>query len=135
MADFHDSTTVAASTGAVFDFLAEVANLPRYFDRMTSAAPGEGEEVTTTASLPDGRSVEGTAWFRVDRPGQRIEWGSEGPSNYHGQLAVTADGDGDGDGSVVTVQLHTTRVDDGNDEVRAGLAQTLTNIKAQVEGD
>lgn len=130
MADFHDSTTVAASAGDLFDFLAEVANLPRYFDRMTSAAPGEGEEVTTTASLPDGRSVEGTAWFRVDRPGQRIEWGSEGPSNYHGQLDVTPDGDG----SQVSVQLHTTRVDEGNEEVRAGLAQTLANIKAQIEG-
>ena len=87
MADYESSTTVAADAGAVFDFLGEVRNLPRYFERMTSAVPGDGDEVEVTADLGD-RQVAGQAWFRADRDRRRLEWGSEGPNDYRGTLAV-----------------------------------------------
>lgn len=70
MTDFEHATDVQAGADALFDYLADVSNLPEYFDRMTSAAPAEGEAVHTTALIdPDGegeRKVEGEAWFRVD---------------------------------------------------------------------
>jgi uncharacterized membrane protein len=129
MADFKASVTVHAAEGALFDYLADVANLPRYFVRMTSATPGDGEEVHTAARLPDGQEVAGDAWFRTDPAAGRIEWGSEGPNSYHGSLEIT-DAAGNAD---VELRVHTTRVADGDSEVQQGVDETLANIKRLVE--
>lgn len=129
MGDFTGSTTVDVPPAALFDYLSEVSNLPHYFTRMTSAQRGDGQEVHTTAKMPDGKEVEGDAWFTVDNQAQRIEWGSEGPNDYHGYVDVTPSGDG----SSVEVHLHTTRVEDGDSQVDDGIRETLTNIKQQAE--
>ena len=137
MADFTGTTTVSVPASALFDYLSDVANLPRYFARMTSAQPGQGQEVKTTAKMPDGTEVQGDAWFRVDPDAQRIEWGSEGPSEYSGYLDVRPAGngnaDGSADGSEVEVHLHTTRVQPGDRQVQDGVEETLANIKSQTE--
>lgn len=52
MVDFRATTTVDAAEGALFDFLSQVGNLPDYFARMTSARPGDAEQVR----VPDGNS-------------------------------------------------------------------------------
>lgn len=130
MADFTGTTSVSVPPATLFDYLSDVGNLPRYFARMTSAVPGDGEEVKTTAKMPDGTEVQGDAWFRVDQGAQRIEWGSEGPSSYAGHLEVRSAGDG----SEVEVHLHTTRVPAGSSEVDDGIAETLASIKKQTEG-
>lgn len=127
MGDYSGTTTVSASEADLFDYLSDVGNLPRYFARMTSAAPGDGQEVRTTARMPDGTQVQGDAWFRVDQAAKHIDWGSEGPSDYAGRLDVTADGDG----STVTVYLHTTRGE--GREVQDGIDETLAKIKELVE--
>ena len=129
MGDFSGTTTVNASSEALFDYLSDVSNLPHYFSRLTAASPGDGEEVHTTAQMPDGTEVKGDAWFRVDDAANRIEWGSEGPSNYSGHLEVSASGDG----SSVEVSVHTTRVDDGNELAQDSITETLGNIKRLVE--
>ena len=118
-----------ASSQTLFDYLSDVANLPQYFSRLTSAVPGDGEEIKTTAKMPDGPEVQGDAWFRVDSDAQRIEWGSEGPSDYHGHLDVSAAGEG----SSVEVFVHTTRVDDGDQVASDSVTETLANIKRLVE--
>ena len=129
MADFEGTLTVGAPEQALFDYLSDVRNLPRYFVRMTSAEPGEGEEVHTTAQMPDGHEVRGDAWFRTHPADHSIEWGSEGPSAYRGTLDVSAT---DG-GAQVAIRLHTTRVKDGDPEVTKGIDETLANIKRLVE--
>ncbi len=129
MADFTGTTTVSVPTNALFDYLSDVSNLPKYFSRMTSARPGNGEEIKTTAKMPDGTEVQADAWFRVDQDAQRIEWGSEGPSEYSGYLDVRPSGDG----SEVEVHLHTTRVADGDQQTQDGVQETLDNIRQQVE--
>jgi uncharacterized membrane protein len=129
MGDFTGSTTVNVSPSKLFDYLSDVGNLPDYFARMTSAQPGDGEEVHTTARMPDGQEVQGDAWFRVDDDAQRIEWGSEGPNDYHGYVDVRPSGDG----SEVEVHVHTTRVDDGSSEVDEGIRETLSKLKQQAE--
>ena len=48
-------------------------------------------EVHTTAALPDGSQVEGTAWFEVTDDARHIAWGAEGESQYHGYLDVRAE--------------------------------------------
>ena len=129
MADFSGTTSVASSPDALFAYLSDVGHLPEYFARMTSASPGEGEEVRTTARMPDGQEVQGDAWFRVDRAARTLEWGSEGPSEYSGRLEVRPSGDG----SEVEVRLHTTRADDGDAEVQDGITETLAAIEERGE--
>ena len=129
MADYERSQTVEAPAGALFDFLADIGNLPRYFEQMTSAEPAGGEAVRVTAEV-DGREQEGEAWFQVDREAKRVEWGSEGPNDYHGWLDVTDEGGGR---SSVAVHVSTVRVEDRPDELNQGLERTLGNVKRLVE--
>lgn len=129
MGDFNGTEMIDANAMELFRYLSDVSNLPRYFSGVTSAQAGQGEEVHTTARLPDGREAEGSAWFRVREDGQRIEWGAEGPSEYGGYLDVRAVGDG----SEINVHLHTTRVPEGNEDVSNGIRETLANIKRQAE--
>jgi len=120
MADYQASTTLSAPAQRVFDYLSDINNLPAYFDRMTSATPGDGETVQTTATMPDGTETAGEAWFHVDSAAKALSWGSEGPNDYHGHLEVADDGD------TSTVTLSTGRT--GTDRIQQGLEQTLTNI-------
>lgn len=126
MADFSGTTTVSADPQALMDYLSDVGNLPRYFSRMTSARPGGAEEVKTTAKMPDGTEVQGDAWFRVS--GMKLEWGSEGPNDYHGSLEVRPAGGG----SEVEVRLHTNRAPAGDKDVQDGITETLENIEQQM---
>ncbi len=129
MADFSGTTSVGVAPDALFDYLSEVSNLPDYFARITSARAGEGEEVHTTATLEDGREVEGTAWFRTDAAARSVAWGSEGPNDYHGSLTVReADG-----GSEVEVTVHTTRAEAGDEQVQSGIADTLASVRSTAE--
>ncbi len=129
MPQHERSQSVAAPAEALFDYLSDIGNLPRYFARMTSARPGEGETVQVTARLPDGQEVEGEAWFRVNQDANRIEWGSQGPNDYQGWLEVS--GDRGGSASMVHVHISTQRVDAG--EIDRGLVETLAEIKRLVE--
>ena len=129
MADYERSQTVRASAAALFDFLADVENLPRYFEQMTAAEPAGGEAVRMRAEI-DGQTPEGEAWFRVDRDALRVEWGSEGPNDYHGWLDVTDEGGGQ---ATVAVHVSTERVEDRPDEINQGIDQTLDNVRRLVE--
>ena len=129
MADFTSTTTVDASPDDLFAFLSDVGNLPRYFARMKTAEPGQGNEVHTSAELPDGTHVEGKAWFEVDTSKQHIAWGSEGDNDYRGYLDVRPAERG----STVEVHIHTSRVDAGDNQVQQGVDQTCDTIKSLVE--
>jgi uncharacterized membrane protein len=124
--DYQQATSVYAPAQALFDYLSDVRNLPKYFHSMIDAEPAEGEAVNVTADV-DGQRQESQAWFRVDREARRISWGSEGPNDYHGELEVT----GGQEGSSVQVSLHTERV--ASDRIDEGLAETVANVKRLVE--
>ena len=134
MPDYSRSTTVDVDADSLFDFLSDIGNLPRYFARMTSAEPAGGESIRTTAEIEvpgEGKkTVEGEAWFRVLDEQKRLEWGSEGPNDYKGELDVEAEGDG----ARVTVSLHTesghSGIEDGMDETLATIARLAAEGKA-----
>jgi hypothetical protein len=126
MGDYSGSADAGAPAGQLFGYLSEVSNLPRYITAMTSAEPAGQDAVHVVADV-DGVTREGEAWFRVDRERRHLEWGSEGPDNYHGYLDVT----GDGATASVTVFLHTERHHSG--EIERGIAGTLAAIKQLVE--
>ncbi|RTL62669.1 MAG: SRPBCC family protein [Pseudonocardiaceae bacterium] len=132
MGDYEHSTTVAADPDELFDYLSDVHNLPDYFAAMREAEPtGEashgGEEVHVVAEV-EGKRREGEAWIDADKEKRTLSWGSEGPNGYGGALEV---GGSPGD-ATVTVKLHTERADGPG--IRAGLEQTLAEIKIAVEG-
>ena len=126
MATYEQSTEVHAEADALFAYLSDIGNLPKHFDRMTSASPAEGEAVHTTANV-EGQEVEGKARFRVNGGELKIEWGSEGPNNYSSELNVTSEGGSSGVSvRIATESVETSWIDDS-------LIQTLANIKRLVE--
>jgi uncharacterized membrane protein len=126
MGDYEQSRDVDAPAQALFDYLADVRNMPRYFSSMTSAEPAEGEAVQVTAVV-DGKEREGEAWLKVDRDRMHLDWGSEGPNNYHGRVDVT----GNDAASRVLVALHTDNVED--QRIDQGLTETLDEVQRLVE--
>ncbi len=134
MADYQHTETVASSADALFDYLSDVKNLPSYITRLTKAEMVDGGAVRVTAKLdqeqtgqPGEKTVTGEAWLRVNQAERRLEWGSEGPNDYHGELDVT----GDGHTSRVVIRLHTERAE--GPAVDQGLAETVATLKQIVE--
>lgn len=131
----ESTTTVTASPDALFAYLSDLHNLPEYFAAMKSADPAgraegdvpPGSEAVHTVAEVDGQQREGEAWLTRDADARSLRWGSEGPSDYHGELQV----DGEGSDSRVTVRLHTAHVEDAR--VQDGLDTTLAKIKEEVE--
>ena len=126
MGDYEHSTTVPTGPDALFDYLSDVGNLPRYFSAMKSAEPADGDAVHTVADV-GGHEVEGEAWFTTDRAARSIRWGSEGPNHYSGELRV----EGADDGSRVTVTLHTEHAD--GPDIDRGLEDTLAQIRTNMQ--
>lgn len=127
MTTLEHSIHVDADSAAVYAYVSDVANLPKYFDSITEAQlTGAGEEVHVVAVVPDGTRHEGTAWFRRDDSSQKIEWGSEGSSGYHGWLDV--DADAASQGSVVRLGLTMAHEDDDD-----SIGKTLALLRTRVE--
>lgn len=112
----------------LFRFLADPTNLPRYFPQMTSAEPEGGDTVHVEAEV-HGDHVEGEAWVRSDESARRLEWGAEGPDDYHGELEVEEVAPGR---CRITVALHSVRDVDSHvmqeelEQTVAALAQAAT---------
>lgn len=126
MSDYEQSGSVHAPAQELFDFLAEVRNLPRYFERMTSAEPADGDAVQVEAVVPGGGHQAGAAWFKTDPENRKITWGSERDKDYSGEVRV----EGDETGSTVRIRVHLSV--EGKD-TNATLAQSIDNIRRLVE--
>jgi hypothetical protein len=133
MGDYDDSTSVHVRPERLFAYLADIRNLPHYLPRLREVTPLEGDEVAVSARIaPDTgpeQDVHGRAWIRVVTDGKRLEWGAEGPHDYHGSLDV--DPGDSADSARLTVTLHTERAE--GDQIQHGLADTLAGIRTSVE--
>jgi hypothetical protein len=121
MRDYQRSAKVKATRDALFSYLADVRNLPRYFNPMTSAEPAAMNEVHLTADV-NGKEVAGNAEFHVDKANKKTRWSSEGANDYQGELSVT----GQGNQSEVAVKIHTTRAE--GQPIEDGIQKTLEDI-------
>lgn len=135
MGTYEQSIAVAVSPSRLYAYLADVDNLPEYMPRVTEAhAVDDGEAVDVTARIdPEGeepQTVRGEAWLRVREEGRSLEWGSQGPNDYHGELDVDAADDG---GSTLTVRLHTERTE--GDQVDSALREVVDQVKTLAERD
>ena len=125
---YKSSVSIEATVDDTFAFVSDPRNLAR-FTGVTSAEPLGGDAVRLTTEAEDGTQVTEEAWFR-EKPGRRprVEWGTDGPHNYHGWLEV----DREGEVCSVTVEIHTDQGPAG--EVDAALDRMLLDLKAAVEG-
>jgi hypothetical protein len=116
----------------LFRFLADPRNLPRYFPQMTAAEPEGGETVHVEADV-HGEHIESEAWVRPDESARRLEWGAEGPDDYHGELQVDELEPGR---SRITLALHSVR-DADDAEVRHEVERTVAALAqaAAADGD
>lgn len=89
MDDYSGSADDGVPAGQLFGCLSDISNLPRYFTAMTSAEPAGQDEVHVVADA-GGATREAEAWFRVDPERRHLEWGSEGPDNYHGSRGIAS---------------------------------------------
>lgn len=89
--DFEQSATVAAPADSIFDFLADVQNVPQYLPTVKSAQPQPGERIRTQGQAGD-RSYDSDGHFRVNKEARRLEWGSDGENEYSGSMEVQGDG-------------------------------------------
>jgi uncharacterized protein YndB with AHSA1/START domain len=132
MTTYTHTAEADVPANVLFQFLADPTNLPRYFPQMTAAEPEGGETVHVEAEV-HGAHVEGEAWVRPDESARRLEWGAEGPDDYHGELQVDELEPGR---SRITVTLHSVREAEGG-EVQEGLEQTVAALSqaAAADGD
>jgi hypothetical protein len=122
MGSYRYAKSADLSAGRVFDYLADVRNLPRYLPSMTAAEPEGGDRVRVEAEV-DGRTESSEAWLRVDRRRWRIEWGSEGPNDYHGKLEISDDGP---ERCTIELDLHTIRAE--GDEIEQGVRHAVDGL-------
>lgn len=134
MGTYEQSIAVAVPPARLYAYLSDVDNLPEYMPRITQAhAVDDGEAVDVTARIdPEGeepQTVHGEAWLRVREEGRGLEWGSQGPNDYHGELDVDAADDG---GSTLIVRLHRTH---GGRPGRSALREVVDQVKTLAERD
>ena len=140
MPEYTDHIEVAAAPDAVFRFVSDIGNLPKYLPTVhgASARPDERVEVDGKAN---GHAYSSEGWFKVDEAARTMTWGSDGSNDYSGKMAVS----GEGGTSKVACSLQFTPTDaikDAMDRNQGGpsaamtdgLRASLASIKAICEG-
>ena len=140
MPEYTDRIDVAAAPDAVFRFVSDVQNLPKYLPTVHKAHARQGERVEVDGQA-NGHAYQSEGWFKVDEASRTMTWGSDGSNDYSGRMVVS------GGGSTATVEC--TLLFTPNGAVRAsmeqnqggpsaamadGLRASLTSIKDICEG-
>ncbi len=140
MAEYTDRIDVAAPADAVFAFVSDVENLPKYLPTVQHAhmQPGERVEVDGEAN---GHAYASDGFFKVDAASRTMTWGSDGENDYSGKMTVT----GDASRSTVECSLKLTPEGGLKDSMEKsqggptaamtdGLRASLQSIKGLCEG-
>jgi uncharacterized membrane protein len=141
MSDYRHSLRVEANADEVFGFVSDAGNLPDYLPTVRQAEAQGGERVRVKGNAA-GREYDSDGFFRVDAGRRRMEWGSDGESEYRGWLEVK---EADGGACDVTVSLSFTprpdqarqfeeQTGDRDRTIRQGIETALASIKNICEG-
>jgi hypothetical protein len=126
MAMYERTAVIEVDPDELFHLLADVGTLPDYMAQMVGAERIgiDRVQVTTDLTRGDGRRerVTGEVWFKLDRAGRHMAWGSAGPNDYHGELEVT------GAAGVAWVRVRVFTQRDDAVMIERNLAATLANI-------
>lgn len=134
--EYEDSLTIRADPLSVFNFVADVRNLPKYLPT-TKNAQSQGEGRVRIQGEAQGHQYDSDGYLRRQGQDTRLEWGSD-EGYYSGSLQVRPDGDR----SVVTVHISLRGQPPGADagdapspaQVQEGLRKGLESIRNHVEG-
>ena len=134
--DFESSLQMKASPEQVFDFIADISNLPKYLPT-TKAAQSQGPERVRVQGEANGHPYNGDGYLRPNRDALRLEWGAD-EGYYSGWMQIERAGDG----SKVTVHIGFQGSPPGRSDedapppsqVQEGLDKSLQSIQNYVEG-
>ncbi len=140
MPDYTDQIDVAAPADAVFAFISDVANLPKYLPTV-HGAHSHGSDRVEVDGEANGHQYASTGWFKADPQAKLMSWGSDGQNDYAGKMTVT----GDGSASTVACTLRFTPTDEVRESMDEhqggpgnamtdGLRASLQSIKQLCEG-
>lgn len=136
--EYEERLHVRADTEEVFDFVADVSNLPKYLPT-TKQAQDQGPERVRVQGEAAGHRYDADGFLRPDRENMRLEWGAD-EGYYSGWMQLRPDGGG------TEVAVHISlrdrlgdpeaRADGGPspEQVREGLRKGLESIRNHVEG-
>ncbi|MCK8782938.1 SRPBCC family protein [Roseomonas sp. NAR14] len=133
MAEYTSRIAIDRPAGAVFGFVSEVANMPRFLPTVRRAtAQGPGRVVMEGES--HGHSYRADGWIEADAAARRLRWGSDGEHDYAGTLDVHQRG---GSHSDVEVRLHLTAPgrDFPREAVQAELEEAMQRLKQTLENE
>ena len=140
MPEYTDRVEVSASPEAVFRFVSDIKNLPKYLPTVQGAHPQPDERVAVDGKA-NGHAYNSDGYFKVDQAARTMTWGSDGENDYSGKMSVS----GQGDGSVVSCSLQFTPTGPIKESMERnqggpsaamtdGLRASLASIKAICEG-
>ena len=135
--DFQQSLSMEASPDAIYDFVADIRNFPKYMPTTKSAEP-QGEGRVRVQGEAHGHAYDGDGYLRRNAENNRMEWGAD-EGYYNGWLEAVPEGDG----SKVTVQISFRGAPPGSDpddapppaEVDDALMKALESIRNYVQGE
>ena len=135
--DFEQTMTMNAAPDAIYDFVADIRNFPKYMPTTKNAEPQEGDRVRVQGAA-HGHEYDAAGYLRRNTGNNRLEWGAD-EGYYSGSLEASPDGDG----SKVTVKISFRGAPPGSDpdqapppaEVQDALVKALQSIQNYVEGD
>src|SRR5690349_8011913 len=87
MAEYESSIVVEAAPDAVFQFVSDVRNLPKYLPT-THNAESQGEDRVRVQGKAAGHLYDSDGYFRVSPAAKKMEWGSDGERRYKGCMEI-----------------------------------------------
>lgn len=134
--EYEDNLTIRADPNAVFNFVADVRNLPKYMPT-TKGAQSQGEARVRVQGEAQGQSYDSDGYLRRGDQRNRLEWGSD-EGYYSGWLQVRPDGDVSNVTVHISLRGHPPGADEGTApdpaQVKEGLRKGLQSIRNHVEG-
>ena len=91
MPEYTDRIDVSASPDAVFQFVSDINNLPKYLPTVHHAHPQTGERVEVEGEA-NGHAYASDGWFKTDAASKTMTWGSDGENDYSGRMQISGAG-------------------------------------------
>ena len=134
--EFEESLSMRAQADEVFNFVADVQNMPKYLPTTRNAQAQDGDHVRVQGEAK-GHRYDSDGYLRSDPSARRLEWGAD-EGYYAGWMQVREDGNG----SAVTVHISMKGEPPGADQrgapapehVTEGIRKGLQSIRNHVEG-
>jgi uncharacterized membrane protein len=135
--EYEESLTIDADARSVFDFVADVRNLPKYLPT-TKDAQSQGEDRVQVQGEAQGYKYDSDGYLRPDEAAKRLEWGAD-EGYYSGWMQVDDEGSGRSNVTVhISLRDHPPGSGAGDapspEQVQEGLRKGLESIRNHVEG-